>query len=159
VFDDGRKNLINISRARARPRDGFQSESGPFDSAFDYGGYLWRNEAGLSGTAQTAIEENPAGRILGAYSHNFQKDPLSRRARRCLAQTFAKGGRDIKGNTDNWFELCQSGTARQVKIAGLRSCGPQTQSRRRNFARRKLPPRTRARLFIGRRPRPFPFPP
>lgn len=33
---------------------------------------------------------------------------------------------DIKGNTDNWFELCQSGTVRQVKIAGLRRCSLQT---------------------------------
>lgn len=33
---------------------------------------------------------------------------------------------DIKGNTDNWFELCQSGTVRQVKIAGLPRCSLQT---------------------------------
>jgi len=82
-------------------------------------------------TAQTAIEENGGWM---AYTRRIFRKILCQGDPGTVWCKHPRKVGDIKGNTDNWFELCQSGTVRQVKIAGLRRCSPQTQSRRRNFA-------------------------
>lgn len=82
-------------------------------------------------TVQTAIEENGGWM---AYTRRISRKILCQGEPVAVWRKHSRKVGDIKGNTDNWFELCQSGTVRQVKIAGLRRCSPQTQSRRRNFA-------------------------
>lgn len=120
------KNLINILRAVEWQISIWKRL---FDSAFDYGKPL-ETEAGARGLHKQLLKKMAdEWHILAEFSErSFVKETPA------VWRKHPRKVSDIKGNTDNWFELCQSGTVRQVKIAGLRRCSPQTQSRRRNFA-------------------------